>query len=76
MEEEDYMGWGKRCFGELGDCVLGRGKWVLGLAYDAHVRIGAFAQAAVWVEAEGNVKTTSDATRPREWRRQNQRSLQ
>ena len=32
-------------FGELGDCVLGRGEWALGLADDAHVRVGAFAQA-------------------------------
>ena len=62
MEEEDYMGWGKRWLGELGDCVLGRGKGVLGLADDAHVRVGAFVQASC-VEAEGDVRRTSSVTR-------------
>ena len=67
MEEEDNMGWRKRCFGQLGDCVLARGKWLLGLADDAHVRVGALAQA-VCVEAEGDMRRMSGAMRLSEWR--------
>ena len=69
MEEEAHMGWRKGWFGELGECVLGRGKWLLGLAHDAHVRIGAFAQA-VCVQAEGDMRT-SGVTRLAERPRQN-----
>ena len=60
MEEEADMGWGTRWLSELVDCVLGRRKRVLGLAHDAHVRIGAFAPA-VCVQAERDMRVSGVA---------------